>query len=639
MTDERIAGLFHAAAATPTGGPTGPGAMASELQAGQIIGKCRIERELGRGGMGAVYLAHHANLDVPVALKILPPHIAQRDPEFAERFMREARIAAKLKHPNVVACMDVDRDEATGIYYIVHEYVDGGSMRSMLAKGPLAEKSALRVLDGVARALVAAEKLGIVHRDIKPDNILFTKDGHVKLADLGLAKEVAGPQVTQSTIAMGTPAYMSPEQIDNPKAVDHRSDLFSLGATMYHLLVGFPPFAGDTVVAIYQTIMTGPTPDPRQHRPNVSARTAGVCMKLMARDPARRYASAADVLEELRLGGEAKPTGVLAQLERRKGFIATIGAAIAIAILAAFALSLKWTPEEQGGRPPVGGPPGTTPKKPVAPVEAASGLPATLSEGLLVAMGFDESADRKDVIEWRDNRTTVIKDQGPRRNHGTGRNGAAIQWERGRIGGALGLDAKSPSYVEFPAMDEKTVAMWVWSKSDIPENQRGVVFYDGGTNGAGAGRARLIGMFRPGGFNPRLGLKTHGVLAGFWYHDVLVPCDEIQRDWHHVVVSYEGAKVTIQFDGKLLPGLAGTYDSMRPMEQPFELPAAPASDGGKPTLLGGVREAGYPWVDRQYFTGLIDEFAVWDRPLTAGEMKALWDASSTGKSYCQALKQ
>ncbi|MCX7936012.1 MAG: serine/threonine protein kinase, partial [Planctomycetota bacterium] len=185
---------------------SGTTSAAVELHPGQIIGKCRIIRELGRGGMGAVYLAHHTTLDVPVAIKILPAHFAAKNPQFAERFIREGKLAAKLNHPHIVAVRDADRDPETGLYYLILEYVDGGTVRDLLKRGPLPVNEALRIISEIASALAAAHEHGVVHRDIKPDNIMLTAKGQAKLADLGLAKEVtaSGTQMTLSEVVMGT---------------------------------------------------------------------------------------------------------------------------------------------------------------------------------------------------------------------------------------------------------------------------------------------------------------------------------------------------------------------------------------------------------------------------------------------------
>lgn len=258
--------------------------------------------------MGAVYLARHTTLGVDVALKILPADIAKKSPDYANRFLREARVAAALRHPNVVGIMDADQDPATGLFYMVEEYVDGGSLRERLqARGAFSEKEAIAATVGILKALQAAYKQGIVHRDIKPDNILVTKDGKVKLGDLGLAKKTDSSEagLTHTSATMGTPHYMSPEQIEDTSKVDIRGDIYSLGASFYHFLALAPPYAGNEVYAVLHKVMTAPIPDVRTIRPDVTEGTARIIMKMLAKNADERYQTPADVLADLVKGGPA----------------------------------------------------------------------------------------------------------------------------------------------------------------------------------------------------------------------------------------------------------------------------------------------------------------------------------------------
>ena len=288
-------------AAPPPPRPHRPGSPFSGLEPGQILGRCKIERELGRGGMGAVYLARHLTLDAPVAVKILPPEIAARDPQFAGRFMREAKLACRIRHANIIAVMDAEQDSTTGLYYIVQEFVDGGNVRDLMKKGPVSEARALEITAGVTEALVAAADFQIVHRDIKPDNIMLTRKGVVKLADLGIAKEHSDEDagLTMSQVMMGTPAYMAPEQARDAKHVDARADIYSLGATLYHVLCNELPYTGDSTIAVLTKLVSEPTPDPRAKRPNLSEITAKLIMRMMAKKAEDRPATAEALLEEL----------------------------------------------------------------------------------------------------------------------------------------------------------------------------------------------------------------------------------------------------------------------------------------------------------------------------------------------------
>ena len=268
---------------------------------GQIVGKYEIIRKIGKGGMGVIYLARHTQLDTLRALKVLPVESAEENPVFAERFIREARIASQIRHPNVVEVMDVETDQQLNVSYIVMEYVDGGSLRQILkGQSKLNIEQAVVTIQSVASALSVAAEHGIVHRDIKPDNIMFTKRGGVKLADLGIAKkDDEDDNLTKTNVMMGTPAYLSPEQVENPKAVDIRSDIYSLGATFYEMLTGQPPYPGKTSYDILRKIFSDPVPDPRSVNPEIPGEIASVVMKMIAKEPQKRYQTPAQLLEAL----------------------------------------------------------------------------------------------------------------------------------------------------------------------------------------------------------------------------------------------------------------------------------------------------------------------------------------------------
>jgi len=275
--------------------------LIGKIEPGDVIGRCRIIRELGRGGVGTVYLATHQTLQIEVALKILSPSLSLDNPALAERFIREAQLAARIRHPNVIAVMDAAHDETTGLYFIVLEYVGGGSLSWHLRHGPLPEVKALSIITGIAHALVIAEENRIVHRDIKPDNIMLDQRGTAKLADLGLAKHNIDSRtsLTLGGSYMGTPAYMSPEQARDAKAADTRDDIYSLGATFYECLTGEPPFQGETPYNIMSEVLTKPSPQPRLQRPEVSRSADLICRKMMAKARNLRYANADALLKDL----------------------------------------------------------------------------------------------------------------------------------------------------------------------------------------------------------------------------------------------------------------------------------------------------------------------------------------------------
>ncbi|MCX7933829.1 MAG: protein kinase [Planctomycetota bacterium] len=301
---EGSAGSAGAAAATLVG--------AADNLIGKTIGGCRIEKKLGQGGMGAVYLAKHLALDIPVAIKILPPQFAEANPGAIERFIREARAAARLQHQNIVGVMNVGQEE--GLYFIVMQYVDGGSLQALLRKkGRLPWRQAVDLIAQICEALKVARENGVVHRDIKPDNIMLDSKGVAKLADLGLAKfRQEDTAVTQSGMAMGTPHYMAPEQAEDAKNADHRSDIYSLGCTLYHMLVGKTPYSGESVFKILQQHVAAPIPDPRAEVADIPEALCAVLRKAMAKKPAERFQSAAEfqaALKQVRAGQTASPAG------------------------------------------------------------------------------------------------------------------------------------------------------------------------------------------------------------------------------------------------------------------------------------------------------------------------------------------
>jgi serine/threonine protein kinase len=248
--------------------------------------------------MGAVYLAHHPGLNKAVAIKVLPGDLAST-PEFKERFIREARLAARLEHPNVVQVFDVGDEQ--GVHYISMQYIEGKSLDSWLKeRKKLSVPEALSTAKRVAAALSAAAKLGIVHRDIKPHNILISKEGVVKVADFGLAKdEDANRSLSEPGAVMGTPYYMSPEQAKGEK-VDHRSDLYSLGATLYHMLTGKRLFDGGTPVTIVLKQASDEEPIPaRQLEPTLPDGVDALLTRLLQKDPAKRFQTADEVIRAL----------------------------------------------------------------------------------------------------------------------------------------------------------------------------------------------------------------------------------------------------------------------------------------------------------------------------------------------------
>jgi len=260
-----------------------------------------IEKRIGKGGIGAVYLVRHEMLDSCFALKVLDPEVSASKPEYVKRFLREARIASKIRHPNLVTVHDVGYDEAAGIYYIVMDYVQGSNLRQVLGLGGVLEDTeAVRIVSHVASALVAAQRFGVVHRDIKPENIMLTSDGIVKLIDLGVAKVMGGIDTlkTMDKAVFGTPLYMSPEQATDASTVDTRADIFSLGVVFFEMLAGKAPYKGcDTGEIVHRLLSSETIPDVRTLNPRVSPKLAAVISLMCAKRADDRIASPAMLLD------------------------------------------------------------------------------------------------------------------------------------------------------------------------------------------------------------------------------------------------------------------------------------------------------------------------------------------------------
>jgi predicted Ser/Thr protein kinase len=273
-------------------------AKAADPLVGKQFGGCRVERLIGRGGMGAVYLATQLNLDRPVAIKVIAPDIIDDD-ESLQRLNREAKIVANLSHPNIVQLYFTGKEY--NYPYLVMEYVDGQSLGVLLrSMGKTSVPAACDVILQVGFALEAAAALGVVHRDIKPDNILITPDGRVKVTDFGLARKSSDDvRLTMTGQSLGTPHYMSPEQCEG-HSMDIRSDIYSLGITFWQCLAGFLPFDGETPFAILMKQVHEKLPDIRVVSPDVPKEVAEIIAGMTAKDLATRMAEPGEIVRGLK---------------------------------------------------------------------------------------------------------------------------------------------------------------------------------------------------------------------------------------------------------------------------------------------------------------------------------------------------
>jgi serine/threonine protein kinase len=269
------------------------------------IDQYRLLEKIGQGGMGAVYKALHLRLEKIVALKVLPAH-RMNDADAVARFQREMKAVGRLDHPNIVRATDAR--ETDGIHFLVMEFVEGVDLAKLVQRrGPLPVSDACELIRQVAVGLQHVYEQSLVHRDIKPSNLLLAREGRVKVLDLGLARlhcdNIPNKDLTASGQYMGTLDYMAPEQAADAKSVDIRADIYSLGCTLYHLLVGQPPFGGSAfehpvrkLAAHYQV----PVPPIRTYRPETPDQLVGILDRMLAKKPADRFATPGEVADALK---------------------------------------------------------------------------------------------------------------------------------------------------------------------------------------------------------------------------------------------------------------------------------------------------------------------------------------------------
>jgi len=271
---------------------------------GTRLGKYQVGSEIGQGGMGTVYKGYDPTLERYVALKVMAPHLTWEE-EFVERFLREARAAARLRHPNIVTIYDVGRDR--GSYYFSMDYVEGKTVAQLIKeRGPTSIGEALRILKPLASALDYAHENGLVHRDIKPSNVVVSDDGHVTLMDFGIARASRSTRLTRSGAVMGTPEYMAPEQARGDD-VDRRTDQYALGVIAYEMLVGKAPFkAESTPTLLYKIVHEGPPPL-HDARPDLPRAATSVLSRALAKEKGQRYPSCTAFVDALRQAAQAAP--------------------------------------------------------------------------------------------------------------------------------------------------------------------------------------------------------------------------------------------------------------------------------------------------------------------------------------------
>jgi len=284
---------------------------------GQQVGNWIIEREIGRGGMGLVYCARHYMLGTPVAVKMLSSTLTG-DQKFRDRFFQEARTQAQLRHPHIAQVFDFI--EQAGQFYLVIEFLEGDSLESILrsTRQPLEQERVLAWAQQSLAALGFAHQRGIIHRDIKPSNIMLDDKQQAKVTDFGIALVAGEKRMTATGIAIGTPHYMSPEQIIRPKEVDYRSDIYSMGIVLYEMLTGRVPFDSDSDFEVRQAQVSMPPPLPRRLNPAIAEPLERILLKALAKDPNYRYANCAEFAAAITAYQNNEPITRAAADERRQ---------------------------------------------------------------------------------------------------------------------------------------------------------------------------------------------------------------------------------------------------------------------------------------------------------------------------------
>ena len=297
---------------------SGAKSIGGDVLLGRLLRGCLIDRKVGEGGMGTVYHARQLSLERSVAIKVLPPELA-RNRNFITRFEREAKSLAKINHPNILHIYDYGEDQQLGIYFMIIEFVEGRDLGDMLHESyTLGQIEVLDILRQASMGLEQAAEKGVIHRDIKPDNLMMTKEGICKVSDFGLAKgNSAEKDVTSVGVRVGTPAFMSPEQCDGDD-VDFRSDIYNLGCTAFLALTGQLPYDADTPFAIMLKHKNEPVPSPRIYNPNLDTRVERLVMRMIAKRPADRFSTLRElvqVIEDL----EVKLAGTSTILRKTRG--------------------------------------------------------------------------------------------------------------------------------------------------------------------------------------------------------------------------------------------------------------------------------------------------------------------------------
>lgn len=619
---------------------------------GKTIGPYRILEQIGIGGMAVVYKAYQPNMDRYVAVKVLPAHLS-KDPEFIKRFQREARAIARLEHAHILPVHDYG--EHDGVTYLVMRYVQAGTLKERMGAGPLSLDEVNRLISQIGSALDYAHRMGIIHRDVKPGNILVNVQGDTYLTDFGMARMLdPTQQITVSGVGLGTPAYMSPEQGQGAK-VDHRSDIYSLGVILYEMFTGRVPYEAETPMAVVLKHITDELPLPRTVNPRVSEAVERVILKAMAKDPADRFQTAGELVQALaaairsrstELAGQALPvlappttarenlsllTRVQRAWEQLRGKVTLFGSAVAVVVLLGLLLS-----QIPGNIAIVGmGANLTVTSASVAqgatsaetPIDTATFMPTprALLTNTPTPLEQGERLEQACIspppglIAW-------WPGEGDARDIAGGNDGTltgSLNFDIGMVGQAFRFDGIDDSINVsnkndvFDLGEQWSIDLWMKADPDNPMKDccQGLVTTDFYALEL-AGRGVYLAIYD----DATGGLESTDASVGALF---------LPNIWYHITGVYNGTQARTYVNGVL----KHTYTMSNPVPVPIK-PMLDRTEFGDSFLAIGSEEGRHnePYLRfNRYFKGLIDEVSIYKRVLYESEIQALFAAGTAGK--------
>ena len=608
---------------------------------GKTIGPYRIIEQIGIGGMAMVYKAYQPNMDRYVAIKVLPSHLSN-DSEFAKRFQREARAIARLEHAHILPVHDYGEYE--GVTFIVMRYIKAGTLKERMAAKPLSLDEAHHIINQIGGALDYAHRMGVIHRDVKPGNVLMDDQGDTYLTDFGLARMMEPTQqLTASGVGLGTPAYMSPEQGQGVK-VDHRSDIYSLGVILFEMIMGRVPYEAETPMAIVLKHITAELPLPHTINASIPESVERVILRVLAKDPADRYQTAGEMVQALAAAvrsAMAEPAGqpmtamfkpttahedvsLITRIQkawvRPRGRVALVGGVVAVFVILGLLLSqlpgqvaivgpeinitetLTITPQSQVAAPTTENPTATqllttslSPQAKQACVHSSAGLIAW----------WPGEGDARDIVGGNDGTLTD-----------------GLNFDTGIVGQAFRFDGIDDSVNVpntndvFDLGEQFTIEFWMKADPDNPMKDccQGLVATD----------FYVLELMERG-----MQFAIYDEATGGLESIVPTVALFLPDTWYHITGVYDGIEARTYVNGVL--------NYVYTMSNTVPIPIKRMLDGtefGDSFLAIGSEEGRYnePYLNfNRYFKGLIDEVAIYNRALNETEIQTLFAAGSAGK--------